>query len=96
MLGTSVSTEAPPGTWPQRFGPLLGRWQGQQGHGFANLLAPHVPPAGSAEGGPPRLQAEGTMLDPLLRQPAWGQCWPGRGVPAARGPRVADAGPEWA
>lgn len=39
MLGTSASTQALLGMWLQRFGPPLGRWQGRQGHGFANLRA---------------------------------------------------------
>lgn len=39
ILGTSASTQALLGTWLQRSGLLLGRWQGRQGHGFANFLA---------------------------------------------------------
>lgn len=39
ILGTSASTQALLGTWLQRSGLLLGRWQGRQGPGFANFLA---------------------------------------------------------
>lgn len=41
VLGTSAPTQALLGTWPQRFGLPLGRWQGWRGRGrgLANLLA---------------------------------------------------------